>query len=155
MKNYFTLAITPNYGKIVIKIVLLFLGMIAPIIFLGIAAANDIINPKEINFGLVFPLYLFVVAIATYFVIRKTHFKDTVNLKDDSILIPKLRSIPFDEIERYKVFTARGIPAYIITLKNGKKIAFGSTDNFSDDASKIFADFVIEFEKKIENRSTL
>ncbi|MFK7784739.1 MAG: hypothetical protein AB8B56_06480 [Crocinitomicaceae bacterium] len=153
MYRYYTLAITPNYGKIVLKIVLLFIGMIAPIIFFGIAAANEIINPKEINFAVVFPIYLVTVGVTTYFVIRKTHFKDTVVLTHNSIQIPKLKDIHFDEIEKYKVFTARGIPSYIITLKNGKKIAFGSTDNFSDVATKIFADFTIEFEDKFTKQS--
>lgn len=153
INNNFELAITPNYGRIVVKIVLLFVGMIAPIAFLGIAAANKIIDPKEINFGLVLPLYLFGIAILTFFVIRKTHFTATVHLTQNSLQIPNFKDISFDEIEKYKVFTARGIPSYIITLNNGKKIAIGSTNNFSDEASKTFADFITEFEKRMNNTS--
>jgi hypothetical protein len=153
MKQEFTLAITPNYGKTILKIVVLFLVMIVPLGLLGILAANEIIDPKNINFGLILPLYLFGVAIGTFFVIRKTHFKDTVVLTDHSLEIPKLTTIAFDEIAAHKVFTAANIPSYIITLKNGKKIAFGSTDNYSDEASKEFADFIEIFKEKFDKNS--
>lgn len=148
MENQFKLAITPNYGKVIGRIVLLFLGMIVPIAVLGISLSQGFIDPKSIPFEVVLPAYLLLVVVGTFLVIRKTHFKDTVTLTDDELQIPKLRNIPYAEMAKHKLFTARGITSNIITLNNGKKIAVGSTNNYSDEANKVFQEFSMELERR-------
>jgi hypothetical protein len=72
-------------------------------------------------------------------------------LTDKSIEIPKLRRIDYQEITKNKAFTVRGFTSYIITLKEGRRLAIGPVNNFSTSAENIFSEFIIEFEKKVDN----
>lgn len=149
MTNQFKVAITPNYGRVIWKVVALFVGMILPIAFFGIAAGSGLIDPKEIPLEIVLPIYLVLVAVGTFLTIRKTHFKETVTLTDNALEIPTIDNVIYSEVNKTNIFSARGVTSYIITLKEGRKIAIGSTNNFSDEALTEFQNFINEFEKRI------
>lgn len=82
---------------------------------------------------------------------RKTYFTDKVTIAQNSLVIPKMREISFEEIANYKTISIRGFSVYLITLKEGRRIAIGPTNNFTEDAGDIFQNFKIRFEKKIVN----
>ena len=151
MEEKFRLAITPNYSKVIWKIIALLICAILPIILFGVLLEKEVISPSTIRFEIVFPLYIISVGLTIYFIIRKTYFIDTVTITNTSLQIPKLRNITFREIKRYKSYTIRGFTSYIISTKEGKKIAFGPTNNFSISADKTFRQFIIVFETKIVN----
>ena len=151
MDKNFKLAITPNYGKVIWRIIILLLSVIIPIILFGISLEKELINPERVKFELVLPIYLVLVAISTFLVIRKTYFKDIITLTNESMEIPKMRNIDYREITKNKAFTVRGFTSYIITLQEGRKLAIGPVNNFSTSAESTFRDFIIEFEKKVDN----
>lgn len=148
MDKKFKLAITPNYGKVIWRIIILLICGILPIILFGISLENELINPDKIKFELVLPVYFVLVGVSTFLIVRKTYYKDTITLTDKYIEIPKLRKIDYHEITKNKEFSVRGFTSYIITLQEGRKLAIGPVNTFSISAERILRDFIIEFEKK-------
>ena len=155
MEKKFKLAITPNYGKVIWRIIALLICVILPIILFGISLEKEFINPDNIKFELVIPVYVIIVVVITFLVFRKTYFKDTITLSARSLEIPKMRDIDYNEITKNRKTTVRGFSSYIITLKDGRKLAIGPTNNFSVAAESTFKDFIVEFEKKVDNKSQI
>ena len=150
MDKKFNLAITPNYGNLIWRVIILLICGMLPIILFSVSLEKGLLNPNSIKFEFILPIYLILVILSTFLVTRKTYFKDTITLSDKFIEIPKLKIIDYQEITKYKTFTARGFTTYIITLKEGRKLAIGPV-NFSPSAKNVFREFIIEFEKKVDN----
>jgi hypothetical protein len=151
MDKKFKLAITPNYGKIIWRIIILLLSVMLPFILFGISLEKELLNSESVKFEFVFPIYSVLVVISTFLVFRKTYFKDIITLTDESMEIPRMRKIDYREITKNKEFTVSGYTSYIITLQDGRKLAIGPVKNFSTSAERTFRDFIIEFEKKVDN----
>lgn len=151
MENKFELAVTPDYRKVIRSVIILMLTcVILPPALFGISLEYKWLNPANFRFDLVLPIYIGAVALITLLVISKTSFKDTITLTEKSLIIPKLRAIDYSEISINKQFTAKGYSSYIVTLKDGKKLAFAPRSNFSNSAEKAFRDFVLALEKKLD-----
>ncbi len=146
----FHLSIVPNYNKMIMKIFLHFIFVMIPIILFVILLENKVINPSSIKFNLILPLYIILVFILTFLMIRKTYFKGDVFLENNAMTISKIGEINFNNISKYKTFSFRGYSTYIITLQTGIKIAFGPSNNYSTSANKVFNEFKEAFETKLK-----
>ena len=151
MKEHFKLAVTPNYGRVVFKIIILLLSVIAPIILTFISIKQGLISPESLRFEIVFPLYLILIVGLTIIVAKSNYKIDSVHLELDSLIFNKIGQIKYKEILSYRILTIRGFSSYIITLTNGQKIAVGPTSNFSSKADDVFQKFIREFENKVVN----
>ena len=151
MKEQFKLAVTPNYGRAVFKIIVLLLSVIAPIILTLIAIKQGLIAPESIRFEIAFPLYLILIVGLTIIVAKSSYKVDYIKLELDSLEFNKIGRIKYKEILSYKKIDVRGFTSYIITLTSGQKIAIGPTSNFSSKADDIFQKFIREFENKVVN----
>jgi len=155
MEEKFKLAISLDYQKSILKVVALFLSTISPIILFSILISQGIISPKSIRFELVFPIFIILVFLITIKIAKSDYLIDYLHLNHDAIYCDKIGKINFEDIIRYKTLTVRGFTSYIITLRNGKKIAIGPVNNFSNKAEGVLYDFIELFERKIHDNLIL
>jgi len=155
MDDKFKLAISLDYQKSNIKVVALFLFTISSIIIFSILISQGMISPKSIRFELVFPIYIILVILITTKIAKGDYLIDDLFLSHNAIYSDKIGKINFEEIISYKTRLVRGFSSYIITLRNGKKIAIGPVNNFSNKADGVLCDFIELFERKIHDNLIL
>lgn len=148
MDNKFYLSISPDYRNARVKIFILLISIVLTFILFGICIEKNLINRESIQLEIALPIYVLIIAIITFLVLRNTYFKDIITFTDTEMEIPKMRKIDYHEVIENKTFTSKGFTSYIITLQKGRKLSIGPVNYFSASAKRSFSDFIVEFEKK-------